>query len=371
VRLLFLAHGGKAGWYDATVRLFLVLVCLCAAGCGVTLRVGLHTLRPADPLAVPEVAGQRCIRAVPGPESPYHEDLAGPETDPELTGYLEALPPDARRTAVAAGIEPLVARVLREHARSGGTPTLEFLALRQELDERLGALPPQMLALEFECECAIALLDEVIAAHDELESDRQLALTIASLVAGAGTSLAAGVWDLANAHSETPAAPDGPLITALAGAVLTTALGVAVLIPDPREISLAHEHNLLLPVARGEDPERIYPTFILRMLTMEAASGEPTPREELLSRWNDLMDDAAGEERALVEELLFGPGGIYDARIARLRQSLLEELESTLDSLARHVDLLTRALAQALARPEPAPNDDQVAVRREVDAELR
>lgn len=335
----------------SAVRALPFLVCLGVTGCGVTLRADVPALRAGDPLSVPESAGERCIRAVPGPESPYREDLAGPETDPELLGYLEALPPDARRTAVAAGIEPLVARVLREHARSGGAPTLELLSLRQELDERLAALSPQMLALEFECECAIALLTQVIDAHDELESERQLHLTIASLVAGAGTGIAAGVWDLANAHTDAPAVPDGPIVTGLAGAALTTGLGVAVLVPQPREISLEHEHNVLLPVARGEDPERLYPTFVFRMLTMPTASREPTPRGALLARWDRLFDDASDADRVLVRRLLFGGGGVYDARTVALRKVLLEDLESTLDSLARHVDLLNQSLARALARP--------------------
>jgi hypothetical protein len=336
------------------VRSLFVFICLFAAGCGVTLRAAPPTPRPDDPLAVSEDAGRRCIRAVPGPDSPYREELAGPETDPELTRFLEALPPDARRTAIAAGIEPLVARVLREHAHSGGAPTLELLSLRQELDARLAALPPQMLALEFECECAIALLAGVIGAHDDLEADWQLRLTIASLVVGAASGIAAGVWDLANAHTEQPAAPDGPIITGLAGAAVTTALGVPVLVPQPRELSLAHEHNVLLPMKRGEDPKRIYPTFVFRMLTMPTTTGEPTPREALLSRWDDLIGGAAGGDRALAEEVLFGAGGIYDVRVAALRRAMLEDLESTLDSLARHVDLLGRSLARALARPQAA-----------------
>jgi hypothetical protein len=326
------------------------LVSLVLAGCGVTLRAGPTTPHPDAPLVVSEADVERCIRALPGAERPYREELDGAEADPEFVRHLEVLPADARRTAVAAGIEPLVARVLREHARSGGVATLELVALRQELDERLAALPPQMLSLEFECECAIAQLDEVIAEHDGIESERQLSLTIASLIAGAGSSLAAGVWDLANSATEMPAAPEGPLVTALAGAVLTTALGAAVLAAEPRAIALSHVHNLLRPMARGEDPERIYPSFVFRLLTLPTVSGAPTPREASRARWDGWIDEAEAD-RSLLEALLFGPGGTYDVRIAALRQALLEDLESTLDALARHVDLLERALAQALARP--------------------
>jgi hypothetical protein len=103
-------------------------------------------------------------------------------------------------------------------------------------------------------------------------------------------------------------------------------------------------------MARGEDPERIYPSFVFRLLTLPTVSGAPTPREASRARWDGWIDEAEAD-RSLLEALLFGPGGTYDVRTAALRQALLEDLESTLDALARHVDLLERALAQALARP--------------------
>ncbi len=292
----------------------------------------------------------RCARSASGAESPYRRSLPGPETDPALLVHLARLPPEVRRTAVAAGIEPLLARLLRAQAQADGVPSLESLALRQSLDERLAALPPQMLATEFECECQIALLAEVVAAHDEAESERQLALTIASLVAGAGFSLAAGAWDLANEHEPSPSVPDGPLVTALVGAVVTSALGAAVLVPSPRELFLEHAHNLLTPILTGEDPERLYPTFVFRMLTTPEADGGPSPRERLLERWRAEIAGARGEpERALVEALLASDGGVYDAGAARLRRALLEELEASLDGLARHVDRLGAELSEALS----------------------
>jgi hypothetical protein len=327
----------------------LVLISVLCAGCGVALR----SLRPSTPpegaLAISDAEVLRCARSVSGAESPYRRALPGPETDPELLAYLHALPPEVRRTAVAAGIEPLLARTLRAHAQSGGAPTLDSLSLRQALDERLAALSPQMLATEFECECQIALLAEVITAHDDRESERQLALTIASLVAGAGFSLAAGAWDLANEHLAPPVATDGPLVTALVGAAVTTGLGAAVMVPVPREIFVEHAQNLLAPILNGEDPERLYPTFVFRMLTTPEVDGSPSPRARLLERWQARIGDAAGPgERAALEALLAGSGGVYDARAARLRQALLEDLEAALDALARHVDRLGTVVGDAL-----------------------
>lgn len=331
-------------------------VAFVVAGCGVTLRATRPPVVPDDALAVTDTQADRCIRSVPGEASPYRAALPGPETDPALVRHLAPLPPDVRRTAAAAGVEPLLARLLRARAEAGGAPTLEALSLRQELDERLASLTPQMLATEFECECEVALLGEVVAEHDDREAERQLDLTIASLVTAAGFSLAAGIWDLANEHTEVPASPDGPLITALVGAVLTTGLGVAVMMPVPREIVIEHAHNLLTPMVTGRDPDRLYPTFVFRMLTTPEADGSPSPREALWARWDTMIDEAVGGgDRALVDALLFGDGGVYDADTARLRQALLEDLEATLDSLARHVDRLGATIAEALAGEASTP----------------
>jgi hypothetical protein len=327
------------------------LVALLAAGCGgVALRVGRPPATRPGALSIEETAIARCVRAVPGQGSPYREALPGPVTDPELRAYLERLPADVRRTAVAAGIEPLLARVLRERER--GT-SLELIRMRQELDVRVASLGPQLMAMEFEAECNIALLQRTLREHDDEESQRQLVLAIASLVASAGFGLAAAIWDIANEHTDMPAVPDGPLATAIVGVVPTTVLAAAALSPVPREVSIGHEHNLLRPIERGDDRDLLYPTFVFRLLTAPMPGGAPTPRDELFDRWNELIADAgSSSDRDLVRALLFGEGGIYDRATTELRQHLYEELEATLDSLARHIDLLSRTLVTALSTPE-------------------
>lgn len=325
------------------------LLLLFTCGCGVTLRTGRPSRVPSRALSISEVSTRRCQRSAPGVGSPYRASLPGAVTDPTLLPYASRLPARARRTAVAAGIEPLVARVLQANDRALGTPTLQGLSLRQDLAERVASLGTQLLATEFECECVIALIDRALREHDEVERARELNLTIASLVAGAGFSLGAGLWDIANSRAETPAAPDGPLVAALVGAVVTTALGTSVLVPRPREIVFMHEHNVLAPMLSGADPGRLYPSFVFRMLTLPTASGAPTPRDELLATWRDLAAESVPEaRRAAVDALLYGVGGVYDVEALTLRRRLLEALESTLDAQARDIDDLARALANAL-----------------------
>jgi hypothetical protein len=61
----------------------------------------------SEPGAKPIDEGDfHCARAIMGGSSPYRMPLAGPERDPALTVYLDPLPYDARRAALAAGLEP-------------------------------------------------------------------------------------------------------------------------------------------------------------------------------------------------------------------------------------------------------------------------
>ncbi|TAK28716.1 MAG: hypothetical protein EPO40_12890 [Myxococcaceae bacterium] len=348
---------------------FALVVAQLVAGCAVTLRPGRPPRGSSHGFTIDEARVARCARSASGHGRPYREQLPGRVTDATLAGYLTPLPADVRRTAVAAGVEPLIARLLEARARSHGTPSLDALALRQELAERVASLETQLLATEFECECVIALIDRTLREHDDAEHARELALTIASLASGAGFSLAAGTWDLANARATDPAAPDGPIVTALVGAVVTTVLGVAVMVPRPREIVFVHERNLLTPVWRGADPELLYPTFVFRMLTAPRASGAPTPREELLATWQGILHDVPTPRRATATVMLSGSGGIYDADLLTVNRRLFEELESTLDSLSRDVDRLGRTLATGLdgelgAAPSPGGQRGRAERRR-------
>jgi hypothetical protein len=348
------------------LRFFVLTFVVCVTtGCGVTLCVG----RPPEmagsgTLEVSERAAGRCVHGASGRDSLYRLELPGAVTEPTLVAAAAQFPASVRRTAVAAGLEPLLANIVLERDRSmqQGTPTPEFLAMRDELAARMYTLETQLTAMEFEVDCVRALINARLADYDERETDRQLALTIGSLVVGAAAGLAAGIWDLANSETADPAVPEGPLLVGIAGAVGTTAFGTAVLVPEPRPIVFEHQHNVLQPLQRGTDEDFVFPTFVFRLLTLPTADGGPTPREQLLSTWTTMIeDDVPMDRRAVAEQILYGPGGVYDPGLLRLHQALLEELGATLDGLARDIDMLAAAIALILsadmstaeAAPEP------------------
>jgi hypothetical protein len=346
---------------SALVLVGLVLLPCAVSGCGVTRRVG----RPPEMsgqhvLEVTQRAADRCIHGMTGRDSPYRVELPGPVTEPELVLAVGHFPPAVRRTAVAAGIEPLLARIVLERDRSMqlGRATPELLAMRDELSARMYTLETQLTAMEFEVDCVRGLINRRLSDYAEGETDRQLALTIASLVVGAAGAVAAGVWDFANGEVSEPAVPEGPLVVSIAGAVGAAALGTAVLAPVPQPILFEHEHNVLRPVLLGADEDYVFPTFVFRLLTLPAAEGEETPRDELLSAWSTMIGDAISEgERPLAAEILYGEGGVYDPQLLRLHQDMLEELGATLDGLARDIDMLASTIANVLAADLPATEE--------------
>lgn len=326
------------------MMLKVALLALLVSGCSIAIGAGRPAEVPSDAFVVSDEANAQCNHGVPGPDSAYRETLPGPVTDPELLRYVARIDPDVRRTAVAAGLEPLIARLLLEQERSA-EPSIQSLAMRQELAERVSAMETRLAAMEFEVDCVRGLLRDALDVYTESETDRQLDLTIASLVVGAVSGVAAGAWDLANARAATPFFEDGPLLLSIAGAVVTTALGVAVISPKERPITYLHERNVLEPVMRGDDPQRAYPTFIFRMLTLPTTAGDPTPQQELVATWQQLAIDAIdADERTLADAIIYGAGGVYDPQLLTLHENMLEQLGATLDAFAGDIDLLTRAL---------------------------
>lgn len=334
----------------APQRLLCLVALFLCAGCGAALMAGVPRNPPDSALSIRETASYRCIHGTPGANSPFREPLPGPVTDPELLPHLARFDPRVRRTAVAAGLEPLLARTMAERDSATDPHHNDLLALRQELAQRIGSLETQLMAMEFECDCVRSLLMSTLNDYEEGETDRQLAYTIASLVVGTVTSIVAASWDLANSGAVEPFAEDAPLYISIGGAVVTTALGVAVLIRQRRPVVYTHAHNILGPIVAGADPDFLYPTFLFNLLTLPPVGGGPTPRDELVESWTERLDDAIpADDRRTVESIVYGVGGIYDPNLLALHQEFLQSLGAALDSFARDIDLLSRAIGIALA----------------------
>lgn len=315
----------------------------CVTGC-----LGQSHSRTLHGEAVSELEAH-CARATMGRYSPYRMPLADPVSDPAAAHWLDILPPVARRTARAAGLEPLLVKLLRPPTQSA----LPHDALsnspegQQELTLRLVAFDSQVSALSFETECTRRRVGELVRDLDTQEGERQLGLATASLVIGASTGIAAGALDLTGTQTDLPA------ILAVAGSAVSAGLGIAALLVPERAVRLQHRHNLLRPIFEGTDPEHLYPSFVFRMLTHHYQPNEPAaPRELLLQDFERVLTSAVpwGQWQQ-ARAIMFGHGGLYSRELLAAREQMLQSLQQAVQGVARDLELFDRSIVRVLTQP--------------------
>ena len=104
-----------------------LLVLVAAYACAVPFGPGMPARAPRHAVVVSEADSSRCNRAYTGDE--FRMPLALTEEEPSLAAELDAVPGQVRRTVLAAGLEPVLARMLRD--RRTGTKDGSHLSFRR------------------------------------------------------------------------------------------------------------------------------------------------------------------------------------------------------------------------------------------------
>lgn len=316
---------------------------------GGCLRVGptVPAAPPRGAVVIDPAETADCLRPSSGRGGLGYAELAGPAVEPELLAHLAPVPADVRRTAQAAGLEPLLAELLRAQARGDDARSLAMVSMRLQVVMRISSLEIELASLLFEADCTGDQMEAVLLELHHRERKRELSLTIASIAVGALIGVAAGLWDLRGTESEGPAA------LAITGGVATAGLGIPALVPARGRVIFPHHRNLFAPIVAGQDPDRLYPPFVFRLLTSPPAGGGPTPRELLLATWDALIDDTVpAARRATARTLLFGEGGVYDGDLVDLRERMYDALESQLSAFNRELEVLYLFFDRLLDEPD-------------------
>lgn len=296
------------------------------AGC-----TGLPRTKPGQPDPW-EGRGLECVRPFVARDSPYAEGA-----DDSDAALLATVPAEAARTMRAAGLSSMVSRALEKR---GGELDLQKVALRQNLSLRLISLETQLSAMIFEAECTGELIEAMQLELEDRADLHELRMAVSSLVVGAAAATAAGIWQLAQSDSNTPA------IFGLGGGVASAGLGAAAFVKKDVKMRYEHEHNLLSAVRVGADDGGMFPRFVFRLMMMPGADGR-SPRDKLLARWQELVEELEPEQRSHAEAQLYGAGGTYDLQLMSLRERMYDALESELNAQARDLELLDRFLVRA------------------------
>jgi hypothetical protein len=288
---------------------------------------------PRRALEIDEIELDECRRV--GDELDYEAFTPAQGPLPEFP-----LPNEIRRVATIAGVLPMLA-ALHE-------PGNDDLAVRLQLVMRLSALEIQVSSLAYEAQCVGAQIDAMLVELAERQDRYEVAMTVTSISLGALVAAGGGVWDL-NVDSDDPA------ILIIAGGVASAGLGLAAFIPERRPVVFEHQRNLLAAIASGEDPERVLPPFVFLFATTPDEQGR-TLRDEILADWREVIaDNYPAEQRALVETILYGEGGLYDAKLLDVREQLLDILETHVDGINQELELLYRYSARLVEVPLATP----------------
>jgi hypothetical protein len=325
-----------------------LVVTLATAGCATILDPALPASPPRSAIAVDPLETADCLRITAGRRGFADAEFVLPVLDPELAAQLEAVPPDVRRVARAAGLEAVLAALLRAELTAPDDPSLSRVAMRLQVVMRISSHEIALASLLFEADCTGDQMEAVLLELDRRAGKQELALTVASIAVGALAGLGAGLWDLQGTDSK------GPAVLGVAGGVATAGLGLAAFVPRRGRVVFPHDRNLFVPILAGQDPEHLYPPFVFNLLMTSHAPGEPTPRDELLAEWDAILADSIKPaERPLARTLLFGKGGMYDGNLVDVRERMYDALESQLNAFDRDLELLYRYFARLLDDPTP------------------
>lgn len=320
-----------------------LLVAAISGACASVVRPSLPRERPTAAIVIDPGEAADCMRTTAGRGGVGYAPLEAPLADPAELALLDVVPADVRRVAQAAGLERSLAALLRLQASAPEERSIALVATRLQVVTRMSALEIELAALLFEADCTGDQMERALLELDRRTRKQQLMLTIASIAVGAVAGVGAGLWDLRGTESR------GPAILGITGGAASAVLGLTALAPKRDRVIFPHPRNLFVPIVTGEDPERLYPPFVLRLLSAPRSAGGPTPREQLLAVWQQIVDEAVPpDERALARAVLLGSGGVYDGDLVDVRERMYDALESQLSAIDRDLELLYRFLSRLL-----------------------
>ena len=325
---------------------FVLSSLLMASGCATLISTSMPARSPRSAVVVDPVEAADCLRTSARRQGFGYASLDGPVDDPELLTYLDTVPMDVRQTARAAGLEPILAKLLQAQASASDEAPISSVAMRLQVVMRISSLEIQLASLLFEADCTGDQMEAVLLELDQRAGKRELAFTIASIAVGAIVGVGAGIWDLSGTDSKGPAA------LGIAAGVATAGLGIVALVPKRGQVIFPHDHNLFVPIIQGEDPDRLYPPFVFRLLTTQRTADGRTPRDQLLANWrNIILDSIPAANRHLAESVLYGKGGVYDGALVDVRERMFDALESQLNAFDQDLEVLYRFFGHLLDLP--------------------
>jgi len=324
-------------WWPVTLPLLLVTV-----GCASTL----------PPPASTYTFDRRCVSVsseVRNPPVGLDEQRQMPNESVEKDAAVRLYSPIAVHIADVMDLLPLLNRMARLEVEQAALADIE--RVRQKVVIRLVLATLEVSGLVAEIECEVQRADQV---HDRLwdiQTTRATSQTILAVIFGGlanilsdGISMATGAGDAGN-------------ITSVAGGALEVLFGTSANFTKVRQ-EFSHPRNHLAAVWNGSPQSEFFSQRAWRFLTEPGIRGLEghSLRDVMLQTWQEegkLGEVGSGREKARIA-LLFGSGGLYDSEELHVRETMLQQLESSIQLMHQELETLLREVLIRQALEEKA-----------------
>lgn len=232
---------------------------------------------------------------------------------------------------------PLLNRMARLEMAQAGQGDVE--QIRRKLITRLQLATLEVSGLVAEIECEVQRADEVQDRLKDIQTTRVAFRTTLGVIFGGLANVLSGGIGMATG------AGDAGNIASVSGGALEVLFGTSANFTKVRQ-DFSHPHNHLAPVWGNSTPLEFFSPRVWRFLTEPGNRelGGHSLRDVMLQTWQE--EGKLGESGSLREkerkELLFGAGGIYDSEQLHVRETMLHQLESSIQLMHQELETLLR-----------------------------
>jgi hypothetical protein len=208
--------------------------------------------------------------------------------------------------------------------------------LRLHVVERLELARIAIAAIVAELDCEGERTQQAAAYLERQQAGTAQGLTVASLLTAAAVGVASVLLSTSNA---AVALQNG---VGIGGAGIAASLGFATLYVAP-SIRFEHPRNLLRDIWKGPATSRVYPPVVWAYLSRATFSNaqDAAIRSKIVARFEQFGDAAVDGP---TKELLFGPGGQFDADTLRVQAALLDQVKAEVALENQELQTLANAL---------------------------
>ena len=231
---------------------------------------------------------------------------------------------------------PLLNRMAR--LEMAHTAQADVERVRRKMITRLQLATLEVSGLVAEIECEVQRADEVQDHLKEIQSTRQTSQTILGVIFGGLANILSGGLGMATGG-------DAGHIASITGGALEVLFGTSANFAKVRQ-DFSHPHNHLAPVWGNSPPLGFFSPRVWRFLTEPGSQelGGHSLRDVMLQTWQE--EEKLGAPGSIREKerkaLLFGLGGLYDSEQLHVRETMLHQLESSIQLMHQGLEALLR-----------------------------